>query len=60
MTQFKQQIEQLREIEQGIVSALSSDISMDQKQKDKVFAASYFALKILEKILLDLDNSNEN
>ncbi|OYE04736.1 hypothetical protein CDG79_11390 [Nostoc sp. 'Peltigera membranacea cyanobiont' 232] len=58
VTQFKQEIEQLREIQQGIVSALSSDTSMDLEQKAKVFACSYVAVKTLKKILEDLDKRN--
>lgn len=55
VTQFKQEIEQLREIQRKIVSVLSSDTNMHQLQKDQLFARSYFARKTLEKIFEDLD-----
>ncbi|MEH2029522.1 MAG: hypothetical protein V7K67_07560 [Nostoc sp.] len=60
MTQFKQEIEQLREIRRKIVSVISSDTSMDYKAKNKVLSGSYFALKTLEKILEDLGKRDEN
>jgi hypothetical protein len=59
VTQFKQQIEQLREIRRGIVSALSEDTNVDYRRKNEILAGSYFALTTLEKILEDLDKKNE-